>query len=155
MTEEQATEVITLLRAATGGRVDENTIGYFSAALRDLEYDVALSSATTGATVWRFFPSWAEFKEIYRTQLKLREPVGEQREQLPPRDKYGESAPEWIWVWSWARQRRAPRCLIPFPQQGYPDIEPSLSMEEYEALRQEWVDAGKPKAEKLLPMARD
>lgn len=153
MTQAQADEIIALLRAATGGRVQESTASYFSAALRDMDYEIALSSATTGATVWRFFPSWAEFKEIYSTQKKLLEPVGEQRTDLPSRSKYGDAAPEWVWVWSWARQKRAPRCLIPFPQQNVPDIEASLSMEEYEALREEWTAAGKPKAEKLLPMS--
>lgn len=156
MTSAEATEVVTLLRAATGGRVDEMTLDYFNAALLPLDYSIALSTATTGATVWRFFPSWAEFKEIYKTQQKLAEPVGEQRTELPPlpREKYGEDAPEWVWVWGWCRQQRAPRNLIPFPQQQLPDTEVSLSMEEYQALRDEWIAAGKPKAENLLPMAK-
>lgn len=158
MTESQAAEVVMLMRAATGGRVDQETIDYFSASLLALDYDIALSTATTGSVVWRFFPSWAEFSEIYKTQKALRDPVGEQRMEqhlrLPPSSKYGGEAPEWVWVWGWCRHLRKPRNLIYFPQQNVPDIEVSLSMEEYEALREEWVAAGSPKAEHPIPMAR-
>lgn len=157
MTNEEATEVVTLLRASTGGRVDEMTLDYFSAALLPLDYDIALSTATTGSTIWRFFPSWAEFKEIYKTQKRLAEPVGEQRTELPPvaREKYGEAAPEWVHVWQWSRTMRSPRCLIPFPQQNQPESEVvSLSMEEYEDLREEWIAAGSPKGDPILGLTR-
>lgn len=155
MTNEQAAEVILLIRAATGGKkVDEQTIDYFSVSLLPLDYKIALATATSGSVFWRFFPSWAEFQEIYRTQKKLQEPVGEQRDQLPPREKYGDAAPEWVWVWGWARTQRSPRNLIPFPQQQIPDSEVALSTEEYEALRKEWIEAGRPKAATPLPMTK-
>lgn len=154
MTSTEAAEIVTLLRAATGGRVDENTIDYFNAALLPLDYEIALSTATTGTAVWRFFPSWAEFKEIYWTQKKLREPAVAPSQMLPPKEKYGESAPEWVHVWVWCRQMRAPRNLIPFPQQNLPDTETSLTREEYEALREEWIAAGKPKADPILGLTK-
>jgi hypothetical protein len=154
VTNEQALEVVTLIRAATGGRHDQQTIDYFLAALLPLNFRIALSTATTGVVVWRYFPSWAEFREIYKTQERLAEPIGEQRAALPPREKYGTSAPEWVWVWSWARSYRSPRNLIAFPQQNLPDTETSLSIEEYEELREEWVAAGSPKAKNPIPLAR-
>lgn len=105
MTEDQANEVVMLIRAATGGQVNEEKVGFFTAALLHLDYEVALSTATTGSVIWRFFPSWAEFKEIYRTQIKLREPVGEQRD-LPdsnPRIERGRKIPYWVKRWVAAR----------------------------------------------------
>lgn len=144
-----------LIRAATGGQVDEQKVSFFTAALLHLDYEIAISTATTGTVIWRFFPSWAEFKEIYRTQAKLKEPVGEQRIDTPlPREKYGTAAPEWVWVWGWCRTQRSPRNLIPFPQQELPESELSLSMEEYETLKEEWIAAGKPKATTPLPLQR-
>lgn len=153
MTETGAKEIVTLLRAATGGRVDDTTIDYFTAALQALDYDVALSTATTGSVVWRFFPSWAEFREIYKTQERLLAPPPEILEP-PPFEKRGVAAPEWVRIWGWCRQMRNPRLLIPFPQQGLPEGEPQLSMEEYEQLRQEWISAGRPKPKSLLGLTK-
>lgn len=151
MTPEQARDIVTLLRAATGGRVNEDTVAYFESSLEDLEYEPALSAATLGARTWRYFPSWADFRDAYRGQQRAREPVGEQRYPVEKPPKY----PEWLHVWTWARHRRNPRCLIPFPQQQphVPEDE-CLSMAGYETLRQEWIAAGSPKAEHPIPLAK-
>lgn len=105
MTDDQAKEVVMLIRAATGGQVDEQKVGFFTAALLHLDYEIAISTATTGTVIWRFFPSWAEFKEIYRTQSKLKEPVGEQRSQAEPalRLERGRKIPDWVRRWVAAR----------------------------------------------------
>lgn len=76
----------------------------------------------------------------------------------PPATSRPQETPEWVLVWSWARYRRAPRCLIPFPQQAAylnPD-EKKVVMSEagYEELRQEWEAAGSPKAEHPIPLAQ-
>lgn len=84
MTSEQSEEVIAVMRASTGGRADPETVGYFLAGLSRLNYDSALAAASTGSIVWRYFPSWAQFMEIYKAQERLREPAGEQRMDLPP-----------------------------------------------------------------------
>lgn len=169
MNEEQAKEVVTLIRAATGGRADESTIHYFEAALSGLDYELALSAASVGTITWRWFPSWAEFKEVYRAHKRLAEPVGEQR-SVPERDypsdgsgssepvdvgKRGDHAPEWVHVWSWCRLARAPRNFRGFPQQdGWTDPKNIMPMSDYEELHAEWVAAGSPKSDNPLPMAR-
>jgi hypothetical protein len=161
MNEEQAQEVVLLIRAATGGRVEENTVNYFTAAMQVLDYDLALAAATVGTITWRRFPSWAEFKEVYRAQKRLAEPVGEQRQDLPlggreePSQKRGVAAPEWVWVWSWARLFREPTEQRMFPQQEWQgDPTTMMTTDEYEELRKEWKQAGSPKSRNPLPMAR-
>ena len=55
--------------------------------------------------------------------------------------------PEWVYVWNFARRIRSPRNLVPFPQQrGEVADNLLMSREEYEQLRQEWLDKGSPKA---------
>ncbi len=74
---------------------------------------------------------------------------------LPAAKEKPTDTPEWVWVWSWARFHRSPRLLRPFPQQdGYVDMTSMLTTSEYEGLRQEWIAAGRPKAEHPLPLAR-
>lgn len=153
MTEAQAEEIVDLIRAATADSwVNEQTVSYFGAALHHLNFEHALSAATMGIVTWRKFPSWAEFKEGYRAQLRLAEATGEQRADLP-KTKPAKYA-EWLHVWSWSRFLREPRNLRFFPQQEVPDPSECMSMTEYEKLRDEWIAAGSPKAEKPIPMAR-
>lgn len=60
---------------------------------------------------------------------------------LPPK----QSPPEWVSVWFWARNGRKPRNMLPFPQQGdYIDPTKALTTDAYEALREEWIQAGSP-----------
>lgn len=153
MTEQEAGEVITLIQAATGdARVGQQTLDYFGAALLELDYNAALSAAATGVSLWRRFPSWSEFREFYKAQARLAEPAGEQREQVETRSP---KHPEWVWVWSWARTQRAPRNLRAFPQQReFVDPDLVMSEDEYRELREEWLQAGSPKAKTPIPLAR-
>lgn len=155
MNETQAQEIVDLIRAATADSwVNEQTLSYFQAALTHLNFELALAAATMGTVSWRKFPSWADFKESYKMQLRLAENTGEQRVDLP--QKYGkkEKHPEWVHVWSWSRFMREPRNLRFFPQQDVPDPTECMSLDEYEKLQQEWIAAGKPKSENPIPMAR-
>ena len=158
MTEENAFEVTMLIKAATAGRVDQATIDYFNAALLDLDFHLAVQAATIGTITWRKFPSWAEFKELYRAQQRLAEPPKKERKPLPgtvgePDFKRGGAAPEWVWVWNWARMRRNPREGRFFPQQDAAvSPEQTMSVEEYEALREDWLAAGGPKSKNPLAM---
>ena len=70
--------------------------------------------------------------------------------------KRGTAAPEWVWVWNWARSQRDPRLDTPFPQQrDWVDPRgPMLSTTEYEAVREEWLAAGAPRASSPLPSVR-
>lgn len=160
MTEQQAYEVVTLIKASTASRVEQSTVDYFSVALLPLDYDIALATASIGTITWRRFPPWADFKEGYRAQQRLAEPVGEQRQDLPsstrePIEKRGEAAPEWVWIWTWARLQRDPADPRWFPQQeSQADPSNLMSLEDYEELREEWKKAGSPKAKNPIPMAR-
>lgn len=161
MTEEQAAEVTLLLKAATGGRVEQSTVEYYNVALLPLDFNHALTAATIGTITWRKFPSWAEFKEIYRAQVRLAEPVGEQRNDPPsrvgedPDFKRGLAAPEWVHVWYWSRVIRQPSENRGFPQQeGNVDPRTQMTRDDYEKVRVEWKEAGSPKYENPIPMAR-
>ena len=158
MTEDQAVEVTTLIKAATASRVDQSTWNYYIAALRGLDFRLACEAASVGTITWRKFPPWAEFKEIYRAQERLSKPAGEQRQDLPSDEqeyKRGEAAPEWVWIWSWCRLKREPRNYLFFPQQTAAVApEQTMSTEDYEELRKEWIEAGSPKEKSPLPMAR-
>lgn len=101
MTEAQANEIVVILSAATGGRAHADTRSYFEAQLPSLDYQTALSTATMGTITWRSFPSWAEFREMYRAQQKLHEPSGEQRMNLPKMKET--KIPLWVRRWTAAR----------------------------------------------------
>lgn len=155
MTETQAQEIVDLVRAATADSwVDEKTISYFQAALGHLNFDHALNAVTIGIVTWRKFPSWADFKEGYRAQLRLAEASGEQRVDLPQKWGKKEKHPDWVHVWSWCRFLREPRTLRFFPQQDVPDPNECMTMDEYDGLHKEWIDAGSPKSENPIAMAR-
>ena len=102
MLEEQAKEIVILLSAATGGRSNPDTRAYYEAQLPSLDYQTALNTATMGSVTWRSFPSWAEFREMYRAQQKLHEPTGEQRMDLPKLPKETK-IPLWVRRWTCAR----------------------------------------------------
>lgn len=60
--------------------------------------------------------------------------------------KRGYATPEWVWIWKWARTQRVPQDWRGFPQQlEWADPGFIMNMTEYEALKTEWQDAGRPK----------
>lgn len=153
MTQEEAIEVTTLMQAATGDtRVSQQTLDYYHAALLGLDYNLALNATATGVAMWRRFPSWGEFKEFYRAQNRSAQVDAErpvEPSSRPPKH------PEWVWVWSWCRHLRAPRNLRSFPQQrDFADPDTVMTNDEYEELYREWVEAGSPKAQNPIPLAR-
>ena len=161
MKPEQASDIVALLRAATRGKPDDEKSGYFEAALLHLDYAPALAAANMGSVTWRMFPSWAEFKEAYRAQTRLSEIDDTIERRKIEQDEYkrGVAAPEWVWVWSWARgwsaKGRDPAEKRPFPQQAqYTDTTEVMTMDEYELLLAEWVEAGSPKSVSPLPLMR-
>ena len=104
MTEAQATDIVTMIRAACASRVDDDTIAYFGARLMALDHDVALTAATMGVVGWTRFPSWAQFNEMYQAQRKLKQPSGEQRYQEEVRQTRGvREIPFWVRRWIAAR----------------------------------------------------
>lgn len=157
MTEDQAHELVQLIRAATADSwVSEETLGYFETAMLHLDYEDALAAARVASVTWDKFLSWGKFKEIYRAEKRLREPAGDQRSDLPQDyAKRGDTAPEWVHVWSWLRTGRETTEWRFLPQQysNAPE-ELVLTDEEYLALRDEWIAAGSPKSRNPIPMAR-
>ena len=107
MTEAEATEVVMLMKAASSRNVEQDTLEYFIARLTTYDYEPALAAATVGAGVWRFFPSWADYSEMYRAQKRsLGEPVGEQRDQTPLKPAIGPVSKEVpLYVKRWIASR--------------------------------------------------
>lgn len=151
MKEEEAKTLVTMLAATVSYRLTPEEHEVWEQHFLPLDAESATRAVVVGSRTWTRFPSWAHFKQEYNVQTKLSEPAGEQRADLPPQAKRGVAAPEWIHVWYWARTAREPRSLIPMPQQDDPH---SMSMEEYEKMREGWIAAGSPKAKTPLPMAR-
>lgn len=99
----------------------------------------------------KFFPSIAVLSEAYNHEARkdLQSIAHEHRllEERRP-EGYGGEPPEWVHVWYWLRMEK--HDMRPLPQQ-FPylpqDQRPAdtLSQEQYEGLRQEWLAAGAPK----------
>jgi hypothetical protein len=163
MKEAEARDVVGMIRAATtiGKDLDAGTMDYWVSQIQPLDAEAATRAVIAGSKEWRYFPSWAQFYEIYRAEKRklddklLAEQVGEQRASLPPAEgKYGVEAPEWVWVWSWCRFRRDPKEERPFPQQAeYADPTTVLTMDEYETIHEEWKAAGSPKSQNPIPLS--
>jgi hypothetical protein len=150
MTEKEADQIIDFLYGMFRPPDLEGTRKHWRMQLASLDADLASKSAIQGMQSWRFFPPWADFKEIYRSLDRLARPAPVEE------TKRGVAAPEWVHVWAWCRgwgpEPRAESIERPFPQQdGYVDMTDSLTMDEYEDLHKEWVSAGSPKAKIPLP----
>lgn len=117
MKENEAVDILAMLRAATGGKPDQASDDFWVIALQNLDADIASQAVLAGIRDWKWFPSWAEFGEAYRAQQKLREPVGEQRADLPKPTKI----PLWIRRWAAARflymRFGRDQDMRPFPEQ--------------------------------------
>lgn len=156
MKESEARELILMLKAATrtSAPLEDEAIGFWEMNLSPLDADLATKSVLHGVKQWQWFPSWAEFLEVYDMYRRLSDPVGEQRisSPLPSRDT---EVPEWVWVWSWCRWKRKPRIYDHFPQQQ-PHVDPTecMSMERYTKLCDEWHAAGSPKSDNPIMLAR-
>lgn len=159
MKESEAETIIGMIRSATSTyKLDLSTVQYWQGQMVRLDAETATKAVIVGSREWRFFPSWAQFYEVYRAEKRkydlLSEPVGEQGIRTPADGKRGVAAPEWVWVWSWARMMRDPRDDRSFPQQeGHVDPTTIMTSEEYEQLRAEWVAEGSPKSRNPLPVA--
>lgn len=155
MKREEAETYVMMMAAATSTRLLNDEKVVWEEYLLPLDADITYRTVMSGRRTWARFPSWKLFKEVYNSERNLSEPVGEQRSSTTSESKYGTEPPEWAFVWHWCRTMRKPRNLIPFPQQtGWVDEATMLTLDEYEALRREWEQAGKPKAENLIPVLR-
>lgn len=157
MKEDEARTLVTLLAAATSTRLLTDEVEVWVEQFRPLDADLVYKAIMRGRAEWSRFPSWKNFKEGYNIQVRLSEPVGEQRDRPEQEEtKYGGEPPEWVYVKSWCWRTRAPRNVRSFPQEeGYADPQGMMTLPEYEALRAEWVAAGSPKPRlgELFPLA--
>jgi hypothetical protein len=99
MKEDEAKTIIRMIKGSVGGRADPSVEEVYLASLPPLDATLATQAVLTGRREWKWFPSWSEFREAYRIQERLREPVGEQRVQLPKSSK----VPLWVRRWIAAR----------------------------------------------------
>jgi len=149
MNQAEAQDVIDILGAATNSRTfDAKKLELWTSLLTPLDVSVATEAAVKGIRNWEFFPSWAQYYEMYqavRGDRARAEGMIENEEVL----RRGEKAPEWVYVWMWARQLREPPEERSFPQQrDWADEETLMNQDDFEALKKEWAEAGRPK---LLP----
>lgn len=144
MKESETREIIAMARGATTQwPVDDDTVTFWMHSLRSLDAETATKAVMLGARSWDRFPPWASFFEAYRA-VQRQEQARERDERDIETGRRGYATPEWVWVWQWARTMRDPRNWGDFPQQ---DGDPTKQMTtaEYEALKNEWREAGSPK----------
>ena len=152
MKESEARDLLGMLKAATTQYpLDEETIGFWLDGLTVLDADIATNAVLVGIRTWEQFPPWASFYEAYRmVQRQARD--AERKAEIVEEGKWGYETPEWVWVWSWCRFRRDPTDQRPFPQQAdFVDPAEAMTTDEYEILRNEWIEIGRPKMRTPLP----
>lgn len=79
-----------------------------------------------------------------KKQEKAKEEAKAQAEKRGLANPSTYARPEWTFVWAWCRFYRDPRETRYFPQQDAPPNE-SVTTADYESLKAEWVEAGRPR----------
>jgi hypothetical protein len=118
MKENEARDILSILKAATVARLHADEDEFWLAALLPLDADFASRAVFAGIREWTRMPSWAQFKEAYGVQRKLAEP--DVTYALRPAADKG--IPEWVrrWVaarWLYARFGRE-QDMRWFPEQA-------------------------------------
>jgi hypothetical protein len=143
MTEKEARELIGMIEGHW--RVDFGPQGRELWLSLMLPYDAQLTSEAVcelGKSQQRA-PAFADVRSAILALHKSRR----DENALPEQTKPGKT-PEWVWVWTWLRDRGEERFL---PQQGeWSDPAQTMSQHDYEALRAEWVKAGRPRRRAAL-----
>lgn len=150
MKDEDAREVLGMVKAATTQfPIGEEVVGFWLNALQPLDAELATKAVLRGVRSWRKFPAWSDFYDIYTAVRRDAEAAAREANDTVD-GRRGYAPPEWVLVWSWARNYREPRADRSLPQQDYwADPEDTMTTQEYEALRQEWIAAGSPKGNPL------
>lgn len=145
---DEAHDVLGMLKAATTQfSLDDETVAFWLAALHPLDAEIATKAVLKGG--WKRFPAWGDYKDLYNA-LRRNVEVYQRQERAVTEGRHGYSTPEWVWVWSWSRFYRDPREGRTFPQQqDHGDPFNLMTTEEYQALKDEWVEAGSPKENPL------
>lgn len=150
MTEQEAVSIVTLMKAAAAHPVDQDVVEYFITRLTQMDYQMGLAAATVGAGIWRRFPAWAGYMEVYRAQRAISEPAGEQRsaDRTPIRAAdvpVSREVPFWVKRWIAARFLYA-RFEKDQDFRVFPEEEPQLTAYERKDIQwmpdDEWVDEG-------------
>jgi hypothetical protein len=77
MKENEARDVLGMMRAATSNAtMDGGNIDYWVTQLQSLDAEIATKAVLLGVGKWKFFPSWAEFFEIYSYEKHKVNPTG-------------------------------------------------------------------------------
>lgn len=151
MKESDARDVIAMARGATTQwAVDDDTVTFWMHSLGSLDAETATRAVMLGAKTWDRFPAWSSFYEAYRAIQRAAQNTDRNTRAIEE-GKRGYATPEWVWVWQWCRNYRDPQEWRYFPQQNeIPEL--SMTVEDYETLRDEWREAGslKGKARELV-----
>ena len=152
MKDTEAREILGMLKAATTQySLDDEAVAFWLDALSVLDAEIATKAVLNGINDWKRFPSWADFKEAYSI-VKRQMEAASRKTQVELLGKVG-VPPQWVWVWVWAHFHRDPLDRRFFPQQeGWADPDDTMSMQDYERLRDEWIARGSPKLPSPLPI---
>jgi len=151
MTDEEALAITQMIAGHWNLKMDEPTRRLWMSTLIDQDAQSSVGVVAHLAKKMHYAPKIVDFREV----MRLLHPPQEPPPLMPEiESKRGVEAPEWVWVWSWARFHREEKIDRPFPQQdGHVDTTEMMTADEYETLRNEWLDAGSPKSKHPLPAA--
>jgi hypothetical protein len=152
MKENEARDILGMLKAATTQYpLDDETVGFWLDGLTVLDAEITTKAVLIGIRTWEHFPPWASFYEAYR-MVQRQTKDAERHAEIVEDGKWGYETPEWVWVWSWVRFHRDPVEDRPFPQQAdFVDTTTAMTTDEYEILRDEWIETGRPKKAAPIP----
>lgn len=155
MQEADALRITAYLNAAYPNMaLDEASVAVFSKELALLvDPRIAMEAAQKIVRTMTRFPTIADFRGVYRSVNEGRR-RGEEKKELasPPEDRA--PIPEWVSIWWWSTHMRDP-IVKKVPKQVAGDGYPALSKEEYEQLKTEWIELGRPTASSVTPRMKE
>lgn len=140
MTSQQAAAVVAVLNAGFPRESMEpaSIALYVSEIALLVDGQAGIEAARLTVRQAERFPTIKEFRQTYRSVAEAR------RAEVPalPEEPRFTVVPEWVSVWFWARRVKGEKRM--FPQQDEHGMVPSVSLADYERLRDEWAAAGSP-----------
>ena len=145
MTEREAQEIVRMVES--GWTVDFGQEGrkMWKRMLYNFDPAIGTEAVIKLSERQRQRPTIADLRGMILKIMTDRTPKG------VPLDLPKNQMPEWVNVWDWCRNERQPRFMLPFPQQEpYVDPTETITPEQYDELREEWIKAGAPKGRTLV-----
>lgn len=101
---DEARDLIAMMHAATGsGRMTGEKQGFWEAQLVHLPADQATEAVLLGIKSWRYFPSWADFGEVYTAVGRRHQQAVEGERRHEHETIVSTRLPVWVKRWAAAR----------------------------------------------------